>query len=97
MEPTKVSIKQLKKIANDFQAGEESSIGIYLYKGLRIQISKYKASGAERFARLYRKRREKGLCVICAEKVVDKNPRTKKLYRLCAEHREKIDRKSKKQ
>ena len=94
MEPSKISIKQLRKIADDFKEGQESAIGIYLYKGLRVQISKYKASGAERFARLYRKRREKGLCVICAQKVTDKNPRTGKLYRLCAEHREKIDRKS---
>lgn len=94
MEPTKVSIKQLQKIVDNFKQGFESSIGIYLYKGLRVQISKYKASGAERFARLYRNRREKGLCVICAEKVSEKNPRTGKLYRLCNEHREKIDRKS---
>ncbi|MBN2534018.1 MAG: hypothetical protein JXB88_14105 [Spirochaetales bacterium] len=94
MEPTTVSIKQLQKIVDDFKQGLESAIGIYLYKDLRIQISKYKASGAERFARLYRNRREKGLCVICAQKVSDKNPRTGKLYRLCKEHREKIDRKS---
>ncbi|MBN2443096.1 MAG: hypothetical protein JXJ04_17180, partial [Spirochaetales bacterium] len=85
--------KQLKKIAEEFKEGQESAIGIYLFKDLRIQISKYKASGAERFARLYRKRRENGLCVICAVKVADKNPRTGKLYRLCAEHRDKIDRK----
>lgn len=94
MEPTKVSIKQLQKIVDDFKQGLESAIGIYLYKGLRVQVSKYKASGAERFARLYRNRREKGLCVICAEKVTEKNPRTGKLYRLCNVHRDKIDRKS---
>jgi len=93
MEPKKITITQLKKIADELKQGLESSIGIYLYKGLRIQVSKYKASGAERFARLYRNRRSKGLCVICAQKVQDKNPRTGKLYRLCAEHREKIDRK----
>ena len=68
MEPTKVTPKQLKKITEDFKQGLESAIGIYLFKDLRIQISKYKASGAERFARLYRNRRAKGLCVICAQK-----------------------------
>jgi hypothetical protein len=94
MEPTKVTTKQLQKIVDNFREGQESAIGIYLFKGLRIQISKYKASGAERFARLYRNRREKGLCVICAQKVTEKNSRTGKLYRLCKEHREKIDRKS---
>jgi hypothetical protein len=93
MEPTKVTVTQLGKIAENLKKGDEAAIGTYLYKELRVQISKYKASGSERFARLYRKRREKGLCVICAAKVTKKNPRTKKLYRLCDVHREKIDRK----
>ena len=95
MEPTKVSLKQLQKIADEFKQGNESSIGIYLFKDLRIKISKYKASGAERFARLYHKRREQGLCIMCAKKVKEKNARTGKLYRLCSEHRKKIDRKKK--
>jgi hypothetical protein len=43
--------------------------------------------------RLYNKRRENGLCVRCGIKVTEKNPRTGKLYRLCAEHREITDRK----
>ena len=93
MEPKKITIKKLQDIASDLSKGDESSIGTYLYKGLRVQISKYKASGSERFARLYHKRRTLGLCVICGTKVTQKNPRTKKLYRLCSVHREKIDRK----
>ncbi|MBN1697784.1 MAG: hypothetical protein JW881_09735 [Spirochaetales bacterium] len=88
-----MTVSQLGKIADNLKNGDETAIGTYLYKGLRVQISKYKASGSERFARLYRKRREKGLCVICAAKVTQKNPKTKKLYRLCELHREKIDKK----
>ncbi|MBN1409597.1 MAG: hypothetical protein JW969_02040 [Spirochaetales bacterium] len=94
MEPTTITSTRLKQITDNFKKGLESSIGIYLFKGLRIQVSKYKASGSERFARLYHKRRENGLCVICGAKVKEKNPRTKKLYRLCSDHRDKIDRKS---
>jgi len=95
MEPTKVTITKLQQIAKELKKGAESAIGTYLYKGLRVQISKYKATGSERFARLYRKRREQGLCVICSAKVSRKNPRTGKLYRLCDTHRVKIDKKSK--
>lgn len=93
MEPKKITIKKLQTITDDLKKGDETAIGTYLYKGLRVQISKYKASGSERFARLYHKRRSLGLCVICGTKVTNKNPRTKKLYRLCDVHRDKIDRK----
>jgi len=93
MEPKKVNQKKLEEITANLIKGEETSIGTYLYKGLRVQVSKYKASGSERFARLYHKRREQGLCVICGEKVTSRNPRTKKFYRLCDIHRDKIDRK----
>jgi hypothetical protein len=94
MEPSTITSKKLQQITEDLKKGLESSIGIYLFKDLRIQVSKYKASGSERFARLYHKRRENGLCVICGAKVTDRNPRSKKLYRLCAKHRAKIDRKA---
>ena len=92
MEPKKITVKSLEKIFNLLKTADEESIGTYLYKGLRIQISKYKATGSERFSRLYHRRRNQGLCVVCGKKVTNKNPRTKKLYRLCDEHREKIDR-----
>jgi hypothetical protein len=93
MEPKKVTITKLRSVVDELSKGSESSIGTYLYKGLRVQISKYRASGSERFARLYHRRRSQGLCVVCGEKVTQKNPRTGKLYRLCATHRAKIDRK----
>lgn len=93
MEPTKINSKAIDTIAEKIKKGDEDAIGSYLFKGLRIQISNYQASGSERFARLYKKRRSLGLCVICSKKVTEKNLRTKKLYRLCDEHRLKTDKK----
>jgi len=94
MEPKKVTSNKLQSIIDELKAGSEEAIGTYLYKGIRVQISKYRASGSERFARLYHNRRKQGLCVVCGHKVTSKNPRTGKLYRLCDEHREKIDKKA---
>ena len=93
MAPKKVTIKTLNKLLEGLKEGSEDSIGIYLYKGLRVQISKYGATGAERFTRLYHRRRSQGLCVVCGKKATKKNPRTGKPYRLYEEHRERIDRK----
>ncbi len=93
MEPKKVTIKALEKMIDDLKNGSDASIGNYLFKGYRIQVSRYKSSGTERYMRLYKNRREQGLCVRCGVKVTDKNPRTGKLYRLCEEHRESTDRK----
>jgi hypothetical protein len=75
------------------KTGREQSTGTYLYKGYRVQISKYQSSGTERSAQLYRKRREQGLCVRCGTRVSKRNPLTGKLYRLCDDHRKEIDRK----
>ena len=93
MEPKKVTIKALEKMIEDLKNGSDASIGNYLFKGYRIQVSRYKSSGTERYMRLYKNRREQGLCVRCGVKVTDKNPRTGKLYRHCEEHRESTDRK----
>lgn len=41
--------------------------------------------------RLYKKRREQGLCIRCGNKVRKINPHTEKLYRLCEYHREITD------
>lgn len=78
---------------SELMNGSEEARGTFLYKGFRLQISKYKASGAERTSRLYHKRRKLGLCIRCGAKVTDKNPRSGKLYRLCEYHRDIIDRK----
>ena len=95
MEPVKVNPASLDKIAADLKKDPELAIGNYLYKGYRIQISKYKASGAERVQQLYKRRRDNGLCIVCGTKVTRKNPSTGKLYRLCDTHRSLIDQKNK--
>jgi hypothetical protein len=92
MEPKKISIKDLSYVYRELQKGSEYSIGNYLFKGLRIQVSKYKSSGTERYMRLYNKRRNDGLCIRCGNKVTKRNPHTGKLYRLCEFHREITDR-----
>ena len=93
MEPKKITSKNLEKVFEDIKNGSDNSIGNYLFKEFRIQISKYKSSGTERYMRLYNTRREQGLCVRCGIKVSGKNPKTGKLYRLCEHHREVTDRK----
>ncbi len=92
MDPKKINVKDLTSVYRELQKGSESSIGNYLFKGLRIQISKYKSSGTERYMRLYNKRRNEGLCIRCGNKVTKRNPHTGKLYRLCEYHREITDR-----
>lgn len=92
MEPKKMSIKDLTSVYRELQKGSETAIGNYLFKGLRIQVSKYKSSGTERYMRLYNKRRNDGLCIRCGNKVTRRNPHTGKLYRLCEFHREITDR-----
>ena len=94
MEPTKVTPQSLQKIIDNLINGAEDSRGSYLYRGFRLQISTYQASGAERTSRLYHKRRELGLCIRCGKKVTEKNPKTGKLYRLCDQHKNMIDTKN---
>lgn len=93
MDPKKVTIKTLQGILEHLEEGSEDAIGNYLFKGFRIQVSKYKSSGTERYMRLYRNRRENGLCVRCGKKVTTRNQSTGKLYRLCEFHRDITDKK----
>jgi hypothetical protein len=93
MNPRKINGDLLRKVFSELKVGREQSTGTYLYKGYRLQISKYQSSGTERSAQLYRKRREQGLCVRCGARVSKRNPLTGKLYRLCDDHRKEIDRK----
>ncbi|MFP4424712.1 MAG: profilin domain protein [Candidatus Woesearchaeota archaeon] len=92
MEPKKVTINTLRKLVDQLQKGSEKAIGSFLYKGFHIQISRYKLSTSERVSQLYHRRRSEGRCILCGKKVTRKNPRTKRLYRLCDEHRKKVDR-----
>jgi hypothetical protein len=91
MNPKKITADALKKVFGDLRSAKDQSTGTFLYKGFRVQISKYQSSGTERSAQLYRKRREMGLCVRCGAKVTKSNPVTGKLYRLCDDHRKEID------
>ncbi len=93
MNPRKIDSDVLRKVFSELKTGREQSTGTYLYRGYRVQISKYQSSGTERSAQLYRKRREQGLCVRCGTRVSKRNPLTGKLYRLCDDHRKEIDRK----
>ncbi|TFH41241.1 MAG: hypothetical protein E4G96_05900 [Chrysiogenales bacterium] len=92
MEPKKSTIKDLESVFRKLKKADEAAIGNYIYKGLRIQVSKYKSSGTERYMRLYNKRRAEGLCIRCGTKVTKKNQNTGKLYRLCEYHRNTTDR-----
>jgi len=94
MEPKKITVNELAAIFKELRTGSEDSIGNFLYKGLRIQVSKYKSSGTERYMRLYKKRREEGICIRCGNRVTKKNPKTGRLYRLCEYHRRITDKKT---
>ncbi|TGL60274.1 profilin domain protein [Leptospira ognonensis] len=91
MKPKSIKSDELTKIFSSLKKGEESSIGSYLIKGVRLQISKFNLSGAERVQLLYKRRRAQGLCIVCGAKVTKKNVATGNLYRLCETHRKKID------
>ena len=92
MEPKKITVKELAAIFKELRTGSEDSIGNFLFRGLRIQVSKYKSSGTERYMRLYKRRREEGICIRCGTRVTKKNPKTGRLYRLCEYHRRITDR-----
>ena len=64
MEPKKITSKNLEKIFEEIKNGSDNSIGNYLFKDFRIQVSKYKSSGTERYMRLYNSRREQGLSLL---------------------------------
>ncbi|MCU0846382.1 MAG: hypothetical protein MUD12_00670 [Spirochaetes bacterium] len=93
MELKKINKTALKKIFDDVEIESDSVIGSYLYRGFRIQISRYNSPVNERYMRLYKKRRELGICIRCGKKVTNKNSRTGKLYRLCEFHRSMTDKK----
>ena len=91
MVPKKIGFLGLKNLFKNLRKNSSDCIGNFLYKGFRIQISKYNLSGNERVMQLYKRRRKEGLCIQCGKKVENKNPRTGEFYRLCDYHRKKID------
>ncbi|EMJ35199.1 hypothetical protein LEP1GSC079_3058 [Leptospira interrogans str. FPW1039] len=93
MKPKKISNDDLESLITGVKSQSIEVVGNYLYKGFRIQVSKYNLSGAERVQLLYQKRRNNGLCIVCGNKVTKKNSSSGKLYRLCEHHRKTIDKK----
>ena len=91
MVPVRLAEQALRRLLSLLRAADEAAIGTWLYRGLRVQVSRYGASGTQRSARLYRARRAKGLCVRCGARVSRQNPATGRPYRLCDEHRRAID------
>ena len=84
----------VKKITNK----SENALGEYIFEDFKIQVRrKYALTVNERSKRLYAKRRDAGLCVVCGVKVTKKNPLTGKLYRACEKHHnEELAKKKKK-
>ena len=91
MGSTRLGTEALRRMLADLRAGADAALGTYLYKGLRIQVSRFRSTGTVRSARLYHTRRKRGLCVRCGAGVTRRNQLTGKLYRLCETHRIKID------
>ncbi len=91
MKPSKIESVELNKISKKIQEKSDEAIGLFLYNGYRIQVSKYKMDGGNRVRILYNKRRAKGVCIVCETKVKRVNPSSGKLYRLCDTHRNSID------
>lgn len=73
MKPKKISNDDLESLITGVKSQSIEVVGNYLYKGFRIQVSKYNLSGAERVQLLYQKRRNNGLCIVCGNKVTKKN------------------------
>ena len=92
MRPRRIGEEALARVLAAVRAGRDTAVGTYLFKGLRLQVSWYGSSGTDRSARLYRVRRQRGLCVRCGARVTRRNPATGKRYRLCDAHRKAIDR-----
>jgi len=83
----KIRAKTLNKIFDGLKNDPEKAVGSYLFRGYRVQVSKYNENGSERVLRLYNRRRKEGVCVICGKKVIKTNVYTKKKYRKCEKHR----------
>ena len=98
MEKNKRKVCEIKDIRTLVKAIKSEEVGWFGYRSKKIFIGYKKGideKGQTRKQRLYRQRRNNGLCVACGKKITKINPQTGKLFRLCDYHREKIDRKVK--
>ena len=88
----KIKKVKLKNLFKEFLLNGEAVKGYYAYKDYFIKISRIKPlTLAERSRKLYDKRRESGLCVVCGKKVTKRKPGKDELFRLCEVHRVTID------
>ena len=84
----KLNKKTIESLVKKIIDQDEKSYGKYEYKDFVIVVKPTsKVFNKNRSRRFYYKRRELGLCVYCGKKVEERNPRTKKPYRYCEEHR----------
>ncbi len=58
MKPKKISNDDLESLITGVKSQSIEVVGNYLYKGFRIQVSKYNLSGAERVQLLYQKKKK---------------------------------------
>lgn len=85
----KIRNKGLKELFEKIEKNKniDEIFGEYQYKDSKILVRKKDPlTPSEKFKRFYDKRRVAGLCIQCGIKT-GKNPRTKKPYRYCLEHR----------
>ena len=54
MKPKSIKPNELDSVFSAIKKGDDESIGSYLIKGYRIQISKHNLTGAERVQMLYK-------------------------------------------
>ena len=90
MELKSLNAKSLQALFEKIEQENEKAVGYYSYKDFKIKVVK-PMTGSERYAKLYNQRRDEGLCIYCGKPVKKTNKQTGKLYRLCEEHRDKID------
>jgi hypothetical protein len=87
-EAKKLNKNTIEDLIDKIRMGDKSIYGEYLFKGLRVLVRYTEPLPLkERYKRLYERRRSRGQCVQCGIPVTEKNPRTKKPYRYCEEHR----------
>ncbi|MBK8393894.1 MAG: hypothetical protein IPL26_01425 [Leptospiraceae bacterium] len=91
MKPIKIKKNSVRKILQRTRNKAEVALGLFLFNGFKIQVSRYRMNSRNRVRILYNKRRTQGLCVICQKRVIKINPLTGNLYRLCENHRVSID------
>lgn len=95
---TKLNKRTIQVLFNRIIKADDKAFGEYEYYDIRISVRKpVEQLNKERSRRLYKKRREQGLCIHCGTRVTSRNPYTGRTYRYCDFHRQQeLDRKKEK-